>query len=402
MVTSKSFRWVLCAVACCSTALAAGWTDRSEYDLVLKIREESSAQKRLALLDQWKKDYPSSEQRQVRNELILRTYESLGDRPKIFGVAREILAGQPDNFVGAYWCALLAPESADTSPELLTVTERAATRLLAAAPAAAPPDAWEKQKAGVELMAHRTLGWVHWQRREYAAAEKEFTLCLEQNPKDGRTSAWFGAVLAAQPEPAKQVAALWHLTRAAALRDKGSLPEGQRRSLSPVVDALYRSYHGSEEGLEGLRGSVLTSAMPPQGFTIESAAVIAARRAEEELEFRNPQLAAWLKIRKHLEAPDGEAYFSASVRGAVLPKLKGIVVRSSPAKRPTELGIALSDATAEEVFLKLASALTGDPEPGLQIEFEGTGDSYTPNPFHLRCSAARNRSRTGLHRAAAG
>ena len=373
----------ICVVAVCSAALANGWTDRSEYDLVLKIREEASAQKRLVLLEQWKTGYPTSEQRQVRNELFLMAYQSLGDHAKMLGTAREILAGQPDNLAAAYWCTLLTPEAGEATPEMLGLTEKAARVLLSEKPAAAAGGSWEKQKAAVELMAHRTLGWVYWQRKDFAAGEKEFARCLEQNAKDARSSAWLGALLAGQPEQEKQTAGLWHLARASSLRDEEALPEGQRRQLTQVVDTLYRSYHGSEDGLDALKASAGAAAFPPQGFAIESASAIAAKRAEEELAFRNPQLAAWRKIRKQLEVPDGEAYFATAVKGVLLPKLKGTVVRSSPEKKPMELGLALDDSPDEVVILKLSTALSGDPEPGLQINFTATGEAYSANPFRL-------------------
>ena len=88
----------------------AGWTDRSEYDLVLKIRMEASPQKQLELLDQWKRLYPQSEMRQQRRELFLAAYQASGDAAHVFETAREMVADSPDNFVGVYWCTLLVPQ----------------------------------------------------------------------------------------------------------------------------------------------------------------------------------------------------------------------------------------------------------------------------------------------------
>ena len=59
----------LCAALACAAVLAmaargaapAKLTDRNEYDLVLTIRAEAAAQKRLVLLDQWKAKYPKTE-----------------------------------------------------------------------------------------------------------------------------------------------------------------------------------------------------------------------------------------------------------------------------------------------------------------------------------------------------
>ena len=105
---------------------AAKWTDRDEYDLVLNIRAEAAPQKRLALLDQWKAKYPKTELQQVRQELYLAAYQSLGDSPRMLAVAREMIAGGADNLVGLYWYTLLVPEAKEVSPDLLGAGEKAA------------------------------------------------------------------------------------------------------------------------------------------------------------------------------------------------------------------------------------------------------------------------------------
>src|SRR5260370_24096087 len=92
------------ALAACLAALAipvkpafgspAKWTDRDEYDLVLNIRAEAAPQKRLALLDQWKAKYPKTELQQVRQELYLTAWQSLGDSPAMRAVAAGTAGGR--------------------------------------------------------------------------------------------------------------------------------------------------------------------------------------------------------------------------------------------------------------------------------------------------------------------
>ena len=72
-------------------AVAAKWADRGEYDLALAVRAESAASKRLALLDAWKTKYPASEFQQVRQELYLGAYQSLGDIQHSFDTAAEMV-----------------------------------------------------------------------------------------------------------------------------------------------------------------------------------------------------------------------------------------------------------------------------------------------------------------------
>src|ERR1035437_9613032 len=78
-------------------AAATKWTDRGEYDLVLTIRAEAAPQKRLALLDQWKAKYPKTELQQVRQELYLSAWQSLGDSTRMLALARGMISAGADN-----------------------------------------------------------------------------------------------------------------------------------------------------------------------------------------------------------------------------------------------------------------------------------------------------------------
>jgi hypothetical protein len=374
-------------------AAAAKWTDRGEYDLVLTIRAEAAPQKRLALLDQWKAKYPKTELQQVRQELYLSAWQSLGDSPRMLAVAREMISGAADNLVGLYWCTLLVPEAKEVSADLLDAGEKAARQLLAGldtyfAPAAKPegtaPEVWPKRRSETEFLAHRALGWIKWQRADYPAAEAEFNTCLKQDPNRAEISAWLGAVLVLDRQPANQVPALWHLARAASYRGSGGLPDTQRRQLGPVLERLYTVYHGETAGLDQLRIASVATAFPPAGFDIESASAALARKQDEELTRTNPQLASWFRIRRRLEAPDGEAWFAASMHNTALPmRLKGTLLRATPAGKPAELVLGVGDAAAEEVILKLDTPFAHGAEIGTVLEFEGTFEAFTKAPFTL-------------------
>ena len=374
-------------------AAAAKWTDRGEYDLVLTIRDEAAPQKRLALLDQWKAKYPKTELQQVRQELYLSAWQSLGDSPRMLAVAREMISGGADTLVGLYWCTLLVPEAKEVSAELLDAGEKAARQLLAgldtyfsaaAKPAGTAPEIWPKRREDAEFLAHRALGWIRWQRADYAGAEGEFTTCLKQDPNRAEISAWLGAVLVLDRQPANQVPALWHLARASSYRGGGALPDTQRRQLGPVLERLYTAYHGETTGLDQLRIASVAATFPPAGFDIESASAALARKQDEELTRTNPQLASWFRIRRRLEAPDGEAWFAASMRNTALPmRLKGTLLRATPTGKPAELVLGVGDAAAEEGVLKLDTPFPHGAESGAVLEFEGTFESFTKAPFTL-------------------
>ncbi len=385
----RTIRIALCGLTVLSALQAANWTDRSEYDLVLTIRAEAAPQKRVALLDQWKEKYPQSELRQMRRELYLQAYQSQGDGPKMLAMAEEMIGEQPDNFIGLYWCTVLIPAGKDAAPDRLKIGETAARQLLAGLNGYFPT-ATDPEKARVGLLAHRALGWVEWQRGDYAAAEKEFAENLHQNPKDGEMCAWLGIVMALQKTPEKLVPSFWYLARAASLRDEGALQEGQRRQVDTLLEKLYVSYHGEPEGLEKLQVDAAANPDPPAGFTVDSAQVIADRKAEEELERTNPELAAWKKLRKRLDAPDGDTYFTESVRNTPLPKLKGTLIRATPARRPQELVVWIGAPNTEEITLKLSAPFPNEADPGTVLEFEGVPDAFTKSPFTMLINVERD------------
>jgi hypothetical protein len=380
-------------------AQAAAWTDRGEYDMVMGIRAEASAQKRVELLDVWQAKYPQSELRQVRRELYLAAFESLSDSARMLKTAREMLAEEAGNLVGVYWCTLLAPEVRDPSADVLDASEKAARQLLAGLdtyfsaagkPAAASDAEWQKRKSSAGLLAHRALGWIAWQRGDFAGAAKEFRLYLDQNANSAEITAWMGMVSGLQKEPGNQVAALWYLERAGALRGEGALPDGQQRAVGALADQVYTAYHGDSDGIENLKTAALAGAVPPPDFRVETAAAVAARRADEELNRTNPQLAAWIRIRRQLESPDGDKYL-ADLRAAPLPRLKGVVIRAQPESKPAEIVLGLSQPLTEEVVLRVSTPFPNAAPPGTELEFEGTVDSFGKQPFTLTVLVEREK-----------
>ena len=383
-----------------SAAIAAGvlaplasavaqWADRGEYDLVLMIRSEGSPQKRLDLIDTWRKQYPKSQLAESRRELALTTYQSMRDWPHMLAVAREINTAEPSNPVGLYWCASLIPGSSGVSPETITLAETAARALLSGGSAMFAPDKkpagtteaeWRASRAASAVVARRALGWAAWQKKDLTEAASEFTAALKEDPKNAEMSAWLGIVLSLQKD--KPAQAIWSVLRAGALRDEGALPDDQRLQVAQTAERAYVAWHGSADGLDAVRQKSLESALPPADFTIETASSVALRNLEEQTRATNPQLADWFHTRRMLEDPGGGQFFK-TLQSQPLPKLKGIVIRCSPETRPEQVTLGIRDGSTEEVLLKFASPMRFAADPGTEIEFTGNAESFHAAPFQL-------------------
>lgn len=395
--TPRPVKVSLLALTMCLVPMLAqtpNWTDRQEYDLVLQIRSESIPQKRLSLLDGWTKAYPKTELKKQRLELYLATYENLRDVSRMADTARRLLTADPSGPVGLYWVTVLAPEQSEMSKEQLELSEKSARTLQAKldqffAPEARPSSVsaadWQKQKLSVDVIAQRTIGWVAWQRGDFAGAAMAFSDCLKKDPDNAEISSWLGIVSGLDKD--QQIPALWHLAYATNNRHE-PLAEEQKHHMSNLLEHMYVSYHGSAEGLDQLEQNAAVNPFPPSGFAIDSSSLVAARRAEAELSKTNPELAAWMAIRRQLDAADGEKYFGSDLQGKPLPRLRGTVLRSSGPRSARQVTLAMTEAGSPDVVLKVATPLSLLASPGQKVLFSSTGETFTKEPFTLVVTAS--------------
>jgi len=380
------------------------YKDQQEYTLYDSATKETDANKKLTTLNTWKDKYPDSDFKMERTQLLLSTYQQLGQPAKMIDTAKEILAIDPKDITALYWIAFLTPTLGSTSPDALDTAEKAANGLLVAEkPAAVKDEDWTKAKSQTDAVAYTTLGWVAMQRKNNEVAEQNFKKSLAINPNAAQVSYWLGTVILAEKKPEKQSEALFNFARAAAYDGTGALTPDGRQKIDAYLTKVYTSLHGDTSGLAELKAMAKASATPPADFKIKTAAEIAAEK-EEELKKTNPQLALWLNVKGQLLSPEGQTYFDSSMKGAAVPKLKGWLVSAKPAVKSKELLVSMEGKDqAANVTLKLvgsdgttAAPLTGKPVVGVEIEFEGVGDSFTKEPALMVTFDVEKAKITGL------
>lgn len=369
------------------------WKDPAEYELYKPITQTQDPKVWLDSLDKWTHQYPQSELGEIRRQLYLETYRQLGRTRDAYNAAAEVLRDNPNSLfalstiVGAVY-QLKPATTAD-----LDVAERATTTILANldgiyAKENRPPEMTDadaaKAKPEMKVFAQKTAGWIDWTRKDFPRAEVEFGKALALDPKQGQVAYWLADAMLEQNKtnPEKQPVALYYFARASSYDGNGSLPAGDRQSLSTYLNTAYTRYHGSDEGLPQLMASAKTNPVPPAGFQIKSATQIDKERieAEEMFDKTHPERALWKDLKAALTAPTGDNYFETSLKDALVPRLKGKLVAMLPPSKPRELVLAIENS-AGDVTLKLDGALPGKMEPGGEIEFEGIARSFTKDPF---------------------
>ena len=365
------------------------WKDRAEYDLFDAITKDTNAKTKLEKLQQWEKQYPTTDYGDERQMLFLTTYVALQQPQQAVGIAKQILAKDPKNFSALYYTMFYTRALAgnNPTPEVLDQGEKAAKAILEninTPPPNVTEDQWKTARTDVENLAHTTLGWIEMQRKNWEASEAEFQKSLQINANSGEVDYLMGTDIASEKKVEKMPQALCFFARAATFDGQGALNPDGRKQVLAYVQKAYKTYHGGDDGFDSLIAAAKASpTCPADAVHIEDAASIAEKKAKEQAaaDAANPQLTMWKNLKTALTGADGANYFESSMKSALLPTLKGKVVSMTPALKPKTVVMALEDGTTPDATLKFETALPGKVDVGTELTFEGVPESYTASPF---------------------
>ncbi|MBV8728529.1 MAG: hypothetical protein JO336_01845 [Acidobacteriia bacterium] len=370
--------------------------DQGEFDLFNSVNKETDPAKKLQYLNQWVEKYPDSDYQEEQ----LRYYDQLMQPAKVMELGQKILAKDPKNLIALTAVSADLQKLPNPTPDQLMFAQKSAQTLLdnldSLKPSTATDDQWKQAKPSLETLAKGTIEWVETKpardatdKKDYAAAEKAWTMIVQQHPDNGQYAYQLGSVVVAEKDPSKYPLAIYEIARALEI---GGLPAQNRPQVEAYLNKIYNAYHGpDDEDLKRLRQLAKASPLPPQDLKIQTATEVATAK-EEEFKQKNPQLALWMGIRRQLADTNGEQYFESSMKGTGLPKLKGTLIEAKPACRSRELVVGVSDSTHPEVTLKLDMPLTNKPNLGTEIQFDqGEPSAFTKDPFNLTLNTEKEK-----------
>jgi hypothetical protein len=98
----------------------------------------------------------------------------------------------------------------------------------------------------------------------------------------------------------------------------------------------------------------------------------------------DPQTGLWAGLKKQLSSSNGESYFEANVKDAVLPPLKGRLVSVLINEGVSRAIIKMPGSEEADVTLwshNGSATLRAKPIPGQSIEFSGVAVAFSTVPF---------------------
>jgi len=400
--------------------------DQGEYDIYNNVLKDAGGQawpKLLQDLDTWAQKYPDSDYKDDRVYYYVQAYSGANQPGKELDTAGELLAKglqtvfkDPKQVLTVLYMTCVNIQQAPTpTPDQTAIGEKAAHELVDFVPAyfvAAnkPKDTsdadWTKTGKDLTNMADATLRVIAMRPgmdllQKYTAsgnkdasfcepAEAALTKALQQFPDSAIIAYNLGRAERCQQltKPEKIPIAIYEFARAVAI-DASLGGSTDPKAVETYLTTIYTNFHGADDdGLKQLNDLAAKSPFPPAGYNLESAAH-ASQRKEEEFKKTNPQLALWMGIKGQLADTNGEQYFTGSLKDADVKgeggakALKGTLVDAKPACKSKELLVAISDATHAEITLNLDAALTGKPDTGVVIQWDGQPTAFTKEPFML-------------------
>jgi hypothetical protein len=417
--------------------------DTGEYDIFNDVVKDAmpnanNPKKFLADLDNWTQKYPTTDFADRRGMYYIQAYRANGDLGKALDAAKPLLdegvdtltAGLEDPglvlntlFLASNVAAALTATGTPT-PDQLAVGQKAAQMLSDYGKVFFAPDKKKPGMSDADWAAGLKQILDQAQATQFAiaiypatssmkgnptdpaacaAAEPAFKKVMEQYPNAGALAQQMAAVARCQQtkDPKKVQEALYYYTRAVVdpVGGLGGLDDKGQKTLDDYLKKIYTTIHGSDEGLADLKTLAAKSPFPPPDFEVKTASQMAAA-AQAEFQTKNPQLAMWMNIKGQLADTNGQSYFDDQLKehdmsgenGAKL--LKGTLVDAKPACRSTQLLVAFptpgSGATSvAEVTLKLKTPLTGKPETGGDIQFNGVPSAFAKEPFMLTMDSSK-------------
>ncbi|MGD1069145.1 MAG: hypothetical protein ABSB15_03310, partial [Bryobacteraceae bacterium] len=235
------------------------------------------------------------------------------------------------------------------------------------------------------------LGWVAMTKHQDAAAEAEFKKILQLQPAQAQISYWLGTVIIRQKDVKRYSEALYDIARALSVTGPNALPPAAQSQYGEFLKKAYNGYHGSDEGLDQLKAAVVSSALPPADFHIDSITDIENKKFANQEEFNkaHPDIALWRLIETTLKGDQGDTYFQ-SVKGSEVPPPKdaaGNEIGMFKAKIVTVDAkdlIVNVDNAGGDATLKFEKPINQKVlNAGDALEFKGVVDSFTKDPYML-------------------
>jgi tetratricopeptide (TPR) repeat protein len=362
--------------------------DPAEYNAYVTALNQSDPATKAQALETFLQQYPNSVVKVSALELLMATYQQLGNSQKVLESANRVLQADPNNLRALALLTYIYRQQAESGGANAAQSLQQAAQFAqkgmqavetASKPAELAPADWEKLKTQTQVIFAGAAGMAALQQKDYANAQKYLTIAAQAQPTDLRNV--YPLALAYLQQKPQDVRGLWYIARAVNLA-AGTPAAAQ---ITAYGKRAYTVYHGGDDGWDQLLAQTKATQDPPPGFAIktaptpaEQAATLANTKPVDQMSFDEFQL---ILTSGNQQAAD--KVWSA-IKGKPIA-FEGKVIGTT--KNSIQLAATVDDIQNNKADVELTFespiATSLIPKEGAMSKVQGTPASYDPNPFMI-------------------
>ncbi len=392
----------------------------AEYQAYTNAINTADPKAKAAAIEAYLTAFPQSCVKLPTMIALMQTYSQAGDATKTLDAADRVLQLDPTNLQALYAEALLRKQSADALTDAtakqagLDAAAGYAQKGLTAPKPAGMDDASFKTLQGVAIPTfYSAIAYAAFMKKDGATAidnyKKELAaVAPDQTKTPGPIlqDTYYLAASYLQGTPPDYLSCAFYASRFVAYA-----PEPFKSQIAPTAKYCYKKYHGADDGYDAVMAAATANLNPPADF---AASVKPAPTPAEQIHAiitGTPDLATLAISDKEMVFQYGSAEDAAKVWDTIKGKSVEIPNALIIAATPTQLQVAVSDdavqsktadftvnlkapdplpekATAAQkaAYDKNQAALTDAMQVGKTVTFDGTYESFTPNPIMITMS----------------
>lgn len=368
--------------------------DPAEYNAYQMAITQTNPRAKAEALESFLQKYPQSVVKKPVLDMLVDTYQGLGEADKTLSAASRLLQVDPSDMKAIFISVFIKKNECLKTSNAQTCDDAAALAkkgLATPKPEGVSDEDWKKQTGATYPIFHSAIALDNLvAKKDIKAAISEYRTELMLYPPD-QTKSGQGLVDTLQlaeaytkPEGRDLVQAVWFYARA-----WNFAPPAYKAQIEPKMEYYYKKYHGNLDGLDAVKTQAAATVFPPGTFQI-SAAPTPAELAHKAIT-ETPDLATLNLSDKEFILASGtkeDADLVWAVMKDKVTPVPGIVIEASPTVIKLAVSQDAKDAKIADFIVNMKKPLADKEVPAVGFEFalqpkaelDGTYDSYTQVP----------------------